>query len=133
MATDQAIAIVVRICPQVCCITYRADVASALCYILAIWLYIRAVSRCSRNSDSTGGALLYRAEFVSALCLGVAAMLFKEQGITVFGLFVVYEALLSMSALRLGRDCLERVWLTVLVLVCVMIVRLRLNFGPAPR
>ena len=65
--------------------------------------------------------------------MGVVAMLFKEQGVTVFGLFVVYEALLAMSAMRLGRDCLERVWLTVLVLVCVMIVRLRLNFGPAPR
>jgi hypothetical protein len=119
-----------HVCSQVCCITYRADVASTLCYILAIWLYIRAVSRCSRNSDST---LLYRAEFVSALCVGVVAMLFKEQGVTVFGLFMVYEALLAMSELRLGRDCLERVWLTVLVLVCVMIVRLRLNFGPAPR
>ncbi|XP_061570729.1 protein O-mannosyl-transferase TMTC1 isoform X2 [Cololabis saira] len=69
----------------------RADILACLLFLLTFLSYVRSVGRCVSedalpSTESPGSLLL-------SLLLGTSAMLVKETGITVFGVCVVYDAL----------------------------------------
>ncbi|XP_049423026.1 protein O-mannosyl-transferase TMTC1 [Epinephelus fuscoguttatus] len=122
----------------------RADVLACLLFLLTFLSYIRSVGVCY-SEDSLPST-------VSALCLlltlllGTCAMLVKETGITVFGVCVLYDALvlcrkpliydLSGSRLRdLHHICspfIKRACLISGYVVIIMSVRLWLMGGSMP-
>ncbi|KAI3366519.1 hypothetical protein L3Q82_000650 [Scortum barcoo] len=69
----------------------RADVLACLLFLLTFLSYIRSVGVCV-SEDSLPSTVSARCLLVSLL-LGTCAMLVKETGITVFGVCVVYDAL----------------------------------------
>uniref|UniRef100_A0A3B5QPU1 dolichyl-phosphate-mannose--protein mannosyltransferase n=1 Tax=Xiphophorus maculatus TaxID=8083 RepID=A0A3B5QPU1_XIPMA len=132
----------------------RADVLACLLFLLTFHLYIRSidewVSEDSFPSTVSPGSLLI------SLFLGTCAMLVKETGITVFGVCLLYDALVlcrgsltfqqslslskqmknveSNSFLLTGRPNLGIVFkmLSVLQVVMIMSVRLWLMGGSMP-
>ncbi|XP_063073014.1 protein O-mannosyl-transferase TMTC1 isoform X2 [Engraulis encrasicolus] len=122
----------------------RADVLACLLFLLTFLSYIRSVSVCDSEEDlprlaSVGYLLL-------SLALGTCAMLVKETGITVFGVCVLYDALvlcrkpfllhLSCSGLkdllRLCTPFIKRACFISLHVVFIMCVRLWLMGGSMP-
>ncbi|XP_014831239.1 PREDICTED: transmembrane and TPR repeat-containing protein 1-like [Poecilia mexicana] len=76
---------------QVSGIVGRADVLACLLFLLTFHLYIRSIDEWvfedSFPSTVSPGSLLI------SLFLGTCAMLVKETGITVFGVCLLYDAL----------------------------------------
>ena len=125
---------------QVCCITYRADVFSCALFLSSLLAYVACESTGAHIIDTaaTGSAprWQYRAQFLASLVCGVAALLCKEQGVTVFGVVVAYDGLRVIQRGHVGghtRAAVERVALCVLTLTLLLVARLRMNFGPSPR
>ncbi|XP_015260348.1 PREDICTED: transmembrane and TPR repeat-containing protein 1 [Cyprinodon variegatus] len=122
----------------------RADVLACLLFLLTFHLYIRSVDQCvsedSFPSTVSPGSLLL------SLFLGTCAMLVKETGITVFGVCLLYDALvlchkpltrgLRSSRLRdlplLCKALIKRVGLISAYVVIIMSVRLWLMGGSMP-
>uniref|UniRef100_A0AAY4DMD1 dolichyl-phosphate-mannose--protein mannosyltransferase n=1 Tax=Denticeps clupeoides TaxID=299321 RepID=A0AAY4DMD1_9TELE len=75
----------------------RADVLACLLFLLAFLSYIRSVSP-SRCEDSFPPTVSVPSLLLCAL-LGGCAMLVKETGVTVFGVCVVYDALVLCSSI----------------------------------
>ncbi|KAM3587532.1 uncharacterized protein V6R79_008198 [Siganus canaliculatus] len=122
----------------------RADVLAGLLFLLTFLSYVRSVGVCS-SEDSVPSTVSTGCLLISLL-LGTCAMLVKETGITVFGVCLLYDALvlcrrplihhLSGSRLRdllhicspfIKRACLLSVYVAV-----IMSVRLRLMGGSMP-
>ena len=129
------------LCAQVCCVTYRADLMATTLFLGALLAYVI----CETASCAPAVARRQYAAFVG---LAVASTLCKEQGVTVFGVVLVHDALRCLYQIRpratsSGTDDViswpvvwrfgERLALTGVVVVTVMAVRLRINHGPAPK
>ncbi|XP_044041853.1 protein O-mannosyl-transferase TMTC1 isoform X1 [Siniperca chuatsi] len=122
----------------------RADVLACLLFLLTFLSYIRSVGVCV-SEDSLPSTVSVWCLLVSLL-LGTCAMLVKETGITVFGVCVLYDALvlcrkpliyhLSGSRLRdLLHICspfIKRACLISGYVVIIMSVRLWLMGGSMP-
>ncbi|XP_042366875.1 protein O-mannosyl-transferase TMTC1 [Plectropomus leopardus] len=122
----------------------RADVLACLLFLLTFLSYIRSVAVCL-SEDSLPSTVSPWCLLVSLL-LGTCAMLVKETGITVFGVCVLYDALVlcrkplihhsSGSRLRdLHHICspfLKRAGLISAYVVIIMSVRLWLMGGSMP-
>uniref|UniRef100_A0AAY4D765 dolichyl-phosphate-mannose--protein mannosyltransferase n=1 Tax=Denticeps clupeoides TaxID=299321 RepID=A0AAY4D765_9TELE len=80
----------------------RADVLACLLFLLAFLSYIRSVSP-SRCEDSFPPTVSVPSLLLCAL-LGGCAMLVKETGVTVFGVCVVYDALVLQQATTVQRS-----------------------------
>ncbi|XP_028811163.1 protein O-mannosyl-transferase TMTC1-like [Denticeps clupeoides] len=122
----------------------RADVLACLLFLLAFLSYIRSVSP-SRCEDSFPPTVSVPSLLLCAL-LGGCAMLVKETGVTVFGVCVVYDALVlcrrpllayfSFSRLkqllRISSPLIKRVGFISIYVVLIMSVRLWLMGGTMP-
>ncbi|XP_074554804.1 protein O-mannosyl-transferase TMTC1 [Halichoeres trimaculatus] len=122
----------------------RADVLACLLFLLTFLSYIRSVGACV-SEDSFPPTASPSCLLVS-LSLGTCAMLVKETGVTVFGVCVLYDALvlcrrplihhLSSSRLRdLLHICspfIKRACLISAYVVIIMSVRLWLMGGSMP-
>ncbi|KAJ8006454.1 hypothetical protein DPEC_G00107430 [Dallia pectoralis] len=118
----------------------RADVLACLLFLLAFLSYIRSVGVCDYANSLpytvSGWAL------GSSLLLGTCAMLVKETGITVFGVCVLYDALVLcrkplLSAkikdlLRVSSPFLKRAAVVFLHVAVIMSLRLWLMGGSMP-
>ncbi|XP_061662803.1 protein O-mannosyl-transferase TMTC1 [Syngnathoides biaculeatus] len=100
----------------------RADLLACLLFLLAFLAYIRSVD-VNTSADSTpptasAGCL------VISLLLGTCAMLVKETGITVFGVCVVYDALVLCGPNRhrpgSGLWQLVQIWKPFIKRACVV-------------
>uniref|UniRef100_A0A3Q1EZD6 Transmembrane O-mannosyltransferase targeting cadherins 1 n=1 Tax=Acanthochromis polyacanthus TaxID=80966 RepID=A0A3Q1EZD6_9TELE len=126
----------------------RADVLACLLFLLTFLSYIRSVGEC--DSEDSLPSTVSTWSLLISLLLGTCAMLVKETGITVFGVCLLYDALikdavcltfcLSVSPSHLSgsglRDFLhicspfiKRAWL---ISVIIMSVRLWLMGGSMP-
>uniref|UniRef100_A0A6Q2YIR4 dolichyl-phosphate-mannose--protein mannosyltransferase n=1 Tax=Esox lucius TaxID=8010 RepID=A0A6Q2YIR4_ESOLU len=121
----------------------RADVLACLLFLLAFLSYIRSVGVCG-SADSlpytvSGWAL------GASMLLGTCAMLVKETGITVFGVCVLYDALVlcrkpllfnlsssKMDLLRVSSPFLKRACAICLHVAVIMSFRLWLMGGSMP-
>lgn len=93
-------------------VTGRAELLSALCYLLALLAYFRSshvagpasapVSDGPQNEGTSTFGRTRWAPLGAAVVLSVAGMLCKEQGITALGVCVAYETVFTME-LRLGH------------------------------
>ncbi|XP_067351826.1 protein O-mannosyl-transferase TMTC1 isoform X5 [Channa argus] len=122
----------------------RADVLACLLFLLTFLSYIRSVGVCV-SEDSLPSTVSVWSLFVSLL-LGTCAMLVKETGITVFGVCVLYDALvlcrkpliyhLSGSRLRdllyICSPFIKRASLICGYVVTIMSFRLWLMAGSMP-
>ncbi|XP_034719064.1 protein O-mannosyl-transferase TMTC1 [Etheostoma cragini] len=122
----------------------RADVLACLLFLLTFLFYIRSVGVCV-SEDSLPSTVSAVCLLVSLL-LGTCAMLVKETGITVFGVCILYDALvlcrkplihhLSSSRFRdLQHICspfIKRACLVSAYVVVIMSVRLWLMGGSMP-
>ncbi|XP_030581130.1 protein O-mannosyl-transferase TMTC1 [Archocentrus centrarchus] len=122
----------------------RADVLACLLFLLTFLSYIRSVSGCVSEDSLPFTASPYSLFF--SLLLGTSAMLVKETGITVFGVCLIYDALvlcrkplvyhLSGSRLRellyICSPFIKRASLTSGYVVIIMSVRLWLMGGSMP-
>ncbi|XP_047431445.1 protein O-mannosyl-transferase TMTC1 [Mugil cephalus] len=122
----------------------RADVLACLLFLLTFLSYIRSVGACV--SEDSLPSMVSPWSLLVSLLLGTCAMLVKETGITVFGVCLLYDALVlcrkplinHLSASRL-RDLLQiscpfikRAGLISGYVVMIMSVRLWLMGGSMP-
>jgi hypothetical protein len=121
---------------------------SSALFLLGLWAYIA----CENDAAQQWRARLL---FLSFVASGLAATLCKEQGITLFGVVVVYDVLRmvhrrraalpasheaarsDVAAVRATQSAalwatVERIALVAVVLAVVMALRLRVNYGSAP-
>lgn len=114
----------------------RAELASAMCFFLAIFCYMRACDAGSRRSHRWRYyrmACWLLLTILAALC----ALLFKEQGITVMGLCIVYEVILNMKMGLLNLIMLKDfnrlrmpvVRVSVILAAAVVLTAARLSVG----
>ncbi|XP_030643209.1 protein O-mannosyl-transferase TMTC1 [Chanos chanos] len=122
----------------------RADVLACLLFLLTFLSYIRSVST-YRSEDSLPPTVSLRSLALS-LFLGTCAMLVKETGITVFGVCVLYDALvlcrkpvvlyLSCSRLkelfRISGPFIKRACIVSLYVMLILSFRLWLMGGSMP-
>uniref|UniRef100_A0A8C7TZ60 dolichyl-phosphate-mannose--protein mannosyltransferase n=1 Tax=Oncorhynchus mykiss TaxID=8022 RepID=A0A8C7TZ60_ONCMY len=80
----------------------RADVLACMLFLLAFLSYVRSVGVCGSGSADSLPSTVSVWALGASLLLGTCAMLVKETGITVFGVCVLYDALV------LCRNCLNR-------------------------
>ncbi|XP_055762205.1 protein O-mannosyl-transferase TMTC1-like isoform X2 [Salvelinus fontinalis] len=71
----------------------RADVLACMLFLLAFLSYIRSVGVCGSGSADSLPSTVSVWALGASLLLGTCAMLVKETGITVFGVCVLYDAL----------------------------------------
>uniref|UniRef100_A0A668A181 dolichyl-phosphate-mannose--protein mannosyltransferase n=1 Tax=Myripristis murdjan TaxID=586833 RepID=A0A668A181_9TELE len=122
----------------------RADVLACLLFLLTFLSYIRSVGVCV-SADAVPSTVSV-CSLVASLLLGTCAMLVKETGITVFGVCVLYDALvlcrrplishLSGSRLRdllhICSPLIKRACLISGYVVIIMSFRLWLMGGSMP-
>ncbi|XP_038834250.1 protein O-mannosyl-transferase TMTC1-like [Salvelinus namaycush] len=122
----------------------RADVLACMLFLLAFLSYIRSVGVCG-SADSLPSTVSVWA-LGASLLLGTCAMLVKETGITVFGVCVLYDALvlcrkpllLHLSGskmkdlLRISVPFLKRACAVSLYVAVIMSFRLWLMGGSMP-
>uniref|UniRef100_A0AAQ6AJJ2 dolichyl-phosphate-mannose--protein mannosyltransferase n=1 Tax=Amphiprion ocellaris TaxID=80972 RepID=A0AAQ6AJJ2_AMPOC len=122
----------------------RADVLACLLFLLTFLSYVRSVGEC--DSEDSLPSTVSTWSLLISLLLGTCAMLVKETGITVFGVCLLYDALvfcrkpiiyhLSGSGLRdLLHICspfIKRACLISGYVVIIMSVRLWLMGGSMP-
>ncbi|XP_039456952.1 LOW QUALITY PROTEIN: protein O-mannosyl-transferase TMTC1 [Oreochromis aureus] len=121
----------------------RADVLACLLFLLTFLSYIRSVS--GRVSEDSLAFTVSSSSLFLSLLLGTCAMLVKETGITVFGVCLLYDALvlcrkplmyhLSSSTLReLLHICpfIKRACLITSYVVIIVSFRLWLMGGSMP-
>ncbi|KAM8883413.1 protein O-mannosyl-transferase TMTC1 [Synchiropus picturatus] len=122
----------------------RADVLACLLFLLTFLSYIRSVGACA--SEDSLPPTVSAASLLISLFLGTCAMLVKETGVTVFGVCVLYDALvlcrkpliyhLSGSKLRhLLHICspfIKRASVISVYVFIIMSVRLHLMGGSMP-
>ncbi|XP_064794598.1 protein O-mannosyl-transferase TMTC1-like isoform X2 [Oncorhynchus masou masou] len=71
----------------------RADVLACMLFLLAFLSYVRSVGVCGSGSADSLPSTVSVWALGASLLLGTCAMLVKETGITVFGVCVLYDAL----------------------------------------
>ncbi|XP_053271248.1 protein O-mannosyl-transferase TMTC1 isoform X4 [Pleuronectes platessa] len=76
---------------QVSGVVGRADVLACLLFLLTFLSYVRSVGVCV--SEDSLPSTMSACSLIVSLLLGTCAMLIKETGITVFGVCVLYDAL----------------------------------------
>uniref|UniRef100_A0A3Q1B468 dolichyl-phosphate-mannose--protein mannosyltransferase n=1 Tax=Amphiprion ocellaris TaxID=80972 RepID=A0A3Q1B468_AMPOC len=126
----------------------RADVLACLLFLLTFLSYVRSVGEC--DSEDSLPSTVSTWSLLISLLLGTCAMLVKETGITVFGVCLLYDALikdavcltiylsvspshLSGSGLRdLLHICSPFIKRACLISVIIMSVRLWLMGGSMP-
>ncbi|XP_051801319.1 protein O-mannosyl-transferase TMTC1 isoform X2 [Acanthochromis polyacanthus] len=122
----------------------RADVLACLLFLLTFLSYIRSVGEC--DSEDSLPSTVSTWSLLISLLLGTCAMLVKETGITVFGVCLLYDALvlcrkpiiyhLSGSGLRdflhICSPFIKRACLISGYVVIIMSVRLWLMGGSMP-
>nr|XP_019955548.1 PREDICTED: transmembrane and TPR repeat-containing protein 1 isoform X2 [Paralichthys olivaceus] len=122
----------------------RADVLACLLFLLTFLSYVRSVGVCVSEDSlpSTMSAL----SLIVSLLLGTCAMLIKETGITVFGVCVIYDALVLCckplinhlyssrpgNLLHICSPFVKRACLISGYVVLIMSVRLWLMGGSMP-
>ena len=121
---------------QVCCVTYRADLLATTTFLVSLLAYVQCEQWCSEGRRDREAA--YRALFLASLLLGALSMLFKEQGVTVFGVLISYEMLRALHRAACGCTLAghapggQRAAVTLAFLAVLLVARLRMNFGPSP-
>ncbi|XP_061523855.1 protein O-mannosyl-transferase TMTC1 isoform X2 [Phycodurus eques] len=122
----------------------RADLLACLLFLLAFLSYIRSVD-VTTSVDSTPSTVS-AGSLVISLLLGTCAMLVKETGITVFGVCVVYDALvlcgnplfshLSGSSFRqlvqIWKPFIKRACVVSSYVLAIISIRLWLMGGTMP-
>ncbi|XP_029016223.1 protein O-mannosyl-transferase TMTC1 isoform X2 [Betta splendens] len=120
----------------------RADVLACLLFLLSFLSYVRSVAVSVDSVPSTASIC----SLLLSLMLGTCAMLVKETGVTVFGVCVVYDALVlswkplthRLSVSRLGdlfsicSPFIKRAGLIFAYVVVIMSFRLWLMGGSMP-
>ncbi|KAM9403279.1 protein O-mannosyl-transferase TMTC1-like isoform 3-T3 [Salvelinus alpinus] len=124
----------------------RADVLACMLFLLAFLSYIRCVGVCGSGSADSLPSTVSVWALGASLLLGTCAMLVKETGITVFGVCVLYDALvlcrkpllLHLSGskmkdlLRISVPFLKRACAVSLYVAVIMSFRLWLMGGSMP-
>uniref|UniRef100_A0A672IKJ1 dolichyl-phosphate-mannose--protein mannosyltransferase n=1 Tax=Salarias fasciatus TaxID=181472 RepID=A0A672IKJ1_SALFA len=126
----------------------RADVLACLLFLLTFLSYISAGAGVPEppTSPPTAPPTASAGSLLAALVLGTCAMLVKETGVTVFGVCVLYDALVLcrrplvcvLSSSRLGdvlllcRPLIKRAGLVSAYVALIMSVRLWLMGGSMP-
>ncbi|XP_055762204.1 protein O-mannosyl-transferase TMTC1-like isoform X1 [Salvelinus fontinalis] len=124
----------------------RADVLACMLFLLAFLSYIRSVGVCGSGSADSLPSTVSVWALGASLLLGTCAMLVKETGITVFGVCVLYDALvlcrkpllLHLSGskmkdlLRISVPFLKRACAVSLYVAVIMSFRLWLMGGSMP-
>ncbi|XP_055081629.1 protein O-mannosyl-transferase TMTC1 isoform X2 [Periophthalmus magnuspinnatus] len=124
----------------------RADVLAALLFLLSFLCYVRSVDPSLSLSSPPSLCLSSPLSLVLSLLLGTCAMLVKETGVTVFGVCLVYDALilcrkpllslLSGSGVRLflreSSPLLKRATVVTAHVAVILSIRLWLMGGSMP-
>ncbi|XP_064794597.1 protein O-mannosyl-transferase TMTC1-like isoform X1 [Oncorhynchus masou masou] len=124
----------------------RADVLACMLFLLAFLSYVRSVGVCGSGSADSLPSTVSVWALGASLLLGTCAMLVKETGITVFGVCVLYDALvlcrkpllLHLSGskmkdlLRISVPFLKRACAVSLYVAVIMSFRLWLMGGSMP-
>lgn len=121
----------------------RADVLACLLFLLTFLSYVRSIGR-SRSPDLPSPTVSPSSLLLS-LALGTGAMLVKETGVTVFGVCVLYDALVICRTPLISVVCgsslrevlrlspfIKRAMLLTAHVTCIMCVRLLLMGGSMP-
>uniref|UniRef100_A0A8C7WBH0 dolichyl-phosphate-mannose--protein mannosyltransferase n=2 Tax=Oncorhynchus mykiss TaxID=8022 RepID=A0A8C7WBH0_ONCMY len=80
----------------------RADVLACMLFLLAFLSYVRSVGVCGSGSADSLPSTVSVWALGASLLLGTCAMLVKETGITVFGVCVLYDALVRSLTFHLS-------------------------------
>ncbi|KAM9705065.1 protein O-mannosyl-transferase TMTC1 isoform 1-T1 [Menidia menidia] len=124
----------------------RADVLACLLFLLTFLSYIRSVGDGLSISEDALPSTASVWSLLLSLLLGTCAMLVKETGITVFGVCLLYDALVlcrrplaqhlsgsrNRELLHIWTPLIKRVCLISGYVVIIMSVRLRLMGGSMP-
>ncbi|KAJ8245605.1 hypothetical protein GJAV_G00272540 [Gymnothorax javanicus] len=122
----------------------RADVLACLLFLLSFLSYVRSIDRTC--SGETAPPTVSYWSLLLSLLLGTCAMLVKETGVTVFGVCVVYDALvlcrkplLSYLSCAASKDvprafspCLKRTCVVTAYVAIIMSFRLWVMGGSMP-
>nr|XP_046153327.1 protein O-mannosyl-transferase TMTC1-like [Oncorhynchus gorbuscha] len=124
----------------------RADVLACMLFLLAFLSYVRSVGVCGSGSADSLPSTVSVWALGASLLLGTCAMLVKETGITVFGVCVLYDALVlcrkpfllhfsgtkMKDLLRISVPFLKRACAVSLYVAVIMSFRLWLMGGSMP-
>ncbi|XP_032222074.1 protein O-mannosyl-transferase TMTC1 [Nematostella vectensis] len=116
----------------------RADVLACFLFLLSLLSYIRSL----KNENS-----VFTSVYIwCCVALGAMAMLIKEQGITIFGVCVLYHAFIEnrlweriikgeqiSTVLKSCKSLITRTCLLMLVVTCLLVFRLWMLGGSLPK
>uniref|UniRef100_UPI00358F7ACC protein O-mannosyl-transferase TMTC1 n=1 Tax=Myxine glutinosa TaxID=7769 RepID=UPI00358F7ACC len=128
-------------CEAVAGIVGRADVLACVLYLLTFLTYVKSLA--AYSADSVCLQTVRPGLLVTSLALGTCAMFAKETGVTVLGVCVGYDIIMSWNerpcpagglwrVIRLKRAFLQRVGAVTVVVVALLCFRIAVMGGTLP-